>query len=202
MPILSCAAAVAATIGLAACGGSSSDPGGTPSSERAAAEQKAVKFAKCMREHGIDAQTSTAPGGKGFAIRITKAAGGGEIGGRSGPPPQFVAAQRACARYRPAPLLEKLSPAQRAEMAQQALKFARCMRSHGVEVPDPGSGGVIQPRDVNPESPTFQAAQKACQGLAHNLPMKMAFGGPGAHGGGPPPKGGVGGESGPAHSGG
>ena len=52
---------------------------------------------------------------------------------------------------------------------EAALAFATCMRSHGVpKYPDPtfSSGGVnekMSPREVDPGSPTFQAAQKTCQ---------------------------------------
>ncbi len=50
------------------------------------------------------------------------------------------------------------------------VKFAACMRSHGVpKFPDPsGSGGGIQIPDgsgINPRSPAFQSAQSACQKL-------------------------------------
>src|SRR4051794_26033290 len=54
-----------------------------------------------------------------------------------------------------------------------AVKFSRCMRSHGIDLPDPkqdGHGGISLGvnRDKNggkgpdPEDPRFQAAQKAC----------------------------------------
>jgi hypothetical protein len=47
--------------------------------------------------------------------------------------------------------------------------FAACMRSHGVaNFPDPSSGGGINigPRSgINPDSPQFQSAQRACQKL-------------------------------------
>jgi hypothetical protein len=49
------------------------------------------------------------------------------------------------------------------------IKFAGCMRTHGVpNMPDPGSGGGIQFSDnsgINPASPAFQAAQRQCGGL-------------------------------------
>jgi hypothetical protein len=50
---------------------------------------------------------------------------------------------------------------------QQALKFSGCMRSHGIaNFPDPSSTGglLISSSDhIDPQSPSFQAAQKACQ---------------------------------------
>jgi hypothetical protein len=46
----------------------------------------------------------------------------------------------------------------------QLLKFAECMRSHGVTgYPDPGSSGLSAAPD--PSSPAYQAAQKACKSL-------------------------------------
>lgn len=42
------------------------------------------------------------------------------------------------------------------------VSFAQCMRKHGVSnYPDPGSGS-ISGAGINPQSPAFQAAQKAC----------------------------------------
>jgi hypothetical protein len=59
------------------------------------------------------------------------------------------------------------------------IKFADCMRSHGVpNFPDPGSGGGIQfnaGSGIDPQSPAFRAAQNACFRL-------LPGGGPG-HGG-------------------
>lgn len=47
---------------------------------------------------------------------------------------------------------------------EAGLKFAKCMRAHGVtDFPDPSSGGGIQlAAGIDPASPSFQAAQKAC----------------------------------------
>jgi hypothetical protein len=47
-----------------------------------------------------------------------------------------------------------------------ALEFAKCMRAHGVtNFPDPGGSGNIElapGSGLNPQSPAFQTAQKAC----------------------------------------
>jgi hypothetical protein len=57
-----------------------------------------------------------------------------------------------------------------------ALKLAQCMRAHGVRsFPDPTPGGGIQipsGSGINPQSPAFQDAQKACAKFAG------PFGGP------------------------
>jgi len=61
------------------------------------------------------------------------------------------------------------------------LKFAGCMRSHGIRnFPDPGSGGgFVIPKNagIDPQSASYQAAQKACQGLLGPLP-RMGQGAP------------------------
>jgi hypothetical protein len=52
----------------------------------------------------------------------------------------------------------------------QSLKFSNCMRAHGVpNFPDPQAGGglkVVQGSGLNPFSPSFRAAQKACSRYA------------------------------------
>jgi hypothetical protein len=173
-----------ACLGLAACGGSSSNNPSGELSGRKAAEQKMVKFAKCLREHGIDAQTG-GPGGKGFGININPGPGEGKPG-PSGPSPQFLAAQRACKRYQPPSPLQSMSPAERAQQRQKTAEFARCMRSHGVAIPDPGPSGVLEFNGIDPRSAAFQTAQQACQRLMGKAPlaMKARFGpGPGGPGG-------------------
>jgi hypothetical protein len=182
------AVALCACLALAACGGSGgSDPSGELSGQRVN-EQKMVKFAKCLREHGVDAETSKGSEGKGFGIHITSGGAQGKEGGSpSGPPPQFKAAQSACKRYAPAAPFESLTPAQKAEEKQKALEFARCMRSHGVEVPDPGPSGVLELNNINPQSATFEGAQNACHHLMGRLPLAIRASsrgpGPGSGGG-------------------
>jgi hypothetical protein len=53
-----------------------------------------------------------------------------------------------------------------ADDSSTALQFSQCMRAHGVsDFPDPSPGGGLNfnASDVNLNSPTFQAAQRACQ---------------------------------------
>lgn len=57
---------------------------------------------------------------------------------------------------------------------QRSLALSQCMRAHGVpKFPDPNSSGAIQigpSIGVDPGSPAFQAAQKACGGLGKGGP--------------------------------
>jgi len=59
-----------------------------------------------------------------------------------------------------------VTPPNSNSVAADAVKFARCIRSHGVsDFPDPPSSGqlTIPPDDRN--TPAFERAQKACQSL-------------------------------------
>ena len=122
--------------------------------------QNELKFSACMRANGEP--NFPDPNGQGVI----------QFGSANGIDPnssQFQAAQQKCAKYGGgghAP-----SPAQQAQAQAQALKFSACMRSHGEPAfPDPqfSSGGGIKIRiggpgsGLDPQSPIFQAAQKAC----------------------------------------
>ena len=84
---------------------------------------------------------------------------------------------------------EKLSPAERARREDQVHEFARCMREHGVEVQTQTSNGEfrigINANGVNPESPAFKAAQKACESYMPKPPGGRAGGPKAGSGGGP-----------------
>jgi hypothetical protein len=58
------------------------------------------------------------------------------------------------------------------------LKYARCMRSHGVsKFPDPKPGGALvigSKVGVDPNTPQFKAAQQACQKLVPGSPIAHA----------------------------
>jgi hypothetical protein len=64
----------------------------------------------------------------------------------------------------------KPSSASDSRTRPQALKFAECMRAHGVpSFPDPGGGGSgidLTGTGINPESPAFKSARQACARLA------------------------------------
>jgi hypothetical protein len=156
---------IAASLIPAACGGSS--PTSSTANERSSeqkAEAKFADFARCLREHGVNAEAVSHTGG-GHGLKVS---------GGSGGPQQFEAAEKACARYRPAPQKANLSPQQKVEQEESVRKFAKCMREHGVKVEASTQGGGVQIRihahpgaegAPNPESPAFQTAQKDCSGL-------------------------------------
>lgn len=57
-----------------------------------------------------------------------------------------------------------------ADANAQGIRYADCMRSHGVSgFPDPNSNSGVQlPSDVNPAAPAFRSAQQACASLQPN----------------------------------
>jgi hypothetical protein len=171
-------AAAAAALALGACGGSNSgDGGGTKGAGgQDKAFEGALKFSKCMREHGIDMPDPQRVGKGGIKLS------GGK--GVNFDDPKMKAAQSACQKYMQIGGGETLDPAKRAKLQEAALKYARCMRGQGVDMPDPklsGNGGLTfqagpgpnsksngSARDslgVSPESPRFQAADKVCNHL-------------------------------------
>jgi len=156
-----CAAlAAACTVGLAACGTAAS--GGTTSVS--ANGGPALQFAKCMRAHGVTHFPD--PGSRGGGIQLSSGINPGA--------PVFQAAQKACGRYLPnAATPSTLTPAQ----YRAGLRFAACMRAHGVpNFPDPLSGSrsptglalsldgvtfAVSP-SIQPRSPAFQHAAADC----------------------------------------
>ncbi len=199
-------------LALAGCGGSSPSPGvahlaGTPSdaattsggsSSResgASIQRKMVAYSQCMRTHGVPEFPEPTEG----HLLIHSSNHNGHATGINPGSAQFQAAQKVCGKLLPEGGTP--SPAQQAKAQESALKFSQCMRTHGVpNFPDPTfSHGAIRMKlkaggatGIDPESPRFRAAQKACQSIAPG-----GKGGPGPPG--PGPKGGPsgsGGESG------
>jgi hypothetical protein len=115
-------------------------------------QEAALAFARCMREHGVDFPD---PVNGRFDFRQER-----------GDQQKVEEAQRACQH-----ILEDAAPPfdeeQQAEMRDAALEFAKCMRRHGVDMPDPTfpqGGGMLMrmPRGAE-DDPQFEDAQKACQ---------------------------------------
>ena len=178
---------VALAVGLSGCGSSSSSSSSTAaaSASSATAQQARLNLAKCFRAHGINVPDPSSNGGP--------AGGGGSLFRtlRNYSQAQVTAARKACQQYfAQAFPRANISPQQRAQLQQQLVKFAQCMRSHGVNVPDPtfnnngtagggggfGFGGGFRSGERN--SPAFQTALKACQSLR----PRFGRGGPGGGG--------------------
>jgi hypothetical protein len=138
-------------------------PTGQTTSQSGSTQTRAAAYSSCMRSHGVPSFPD--PDSKGrLYFKVTK---GGALDPSS---PQFQAAMQACKSLAPSQNTTATNP----QFASQALKFAACMRSHGVpKFPDPKtSNGGFMITGINPNSPQFQAAMQACRSL-------MPGGGPG-----------------------
>ena len=153
-------------LAIAACGSS----GNTSSNARTFSAQ-GLKFAQCMRTHGVPNFPDPTSGGQ---IAITP----NEVKS-----PAFQSAQGSCQKLLP----NKGSPPRMtAAVRAAALRFAECMRTHGQpNFPDPlnGSGNPTGPvlvlqgmqfavgTGLDPKSPAFrQAAQRCGIGLPTGPP--------------------------------
>ena len=143
---------------------------------QATIEADALEFAQCMRSHGVPNfpdppnhlpnPNASAPGSKSF------------LGNGPNPnSPTVEAGDRACRRYAVA---EPVSAGVEAAVQSLQLRYAKCMRAHGVPgFPDPSStGGFAVPKSIDDNSPALRAAESACKGLARLPP-----GVPGSDGG-------------------
>jgi hypothetical protein len=147
---------------VAHLGGSSSGASsGLPT--QAQSDQDFVDFARCMRAHGVQMRDPFhRPGHSGLSIDL----------------PQQTAANHpafsACNHY-----IQPIVAAKQAGAAQQAaadlpalIRYARCMRSHDISMPDPGADGQLNLGPVagitsqyGRYSPQFRLADAACRHL-------------------------------------
>jgi hypothetical protein len=163
-------AALGCALTIAACGGADSTGTGTGTSGAGASAANAtpVQLSKCMRAHGVPnfPDPTEGSGGEGLTIAATPGSSTLTIDGVSFSGPAFEAAQKACSKFFPG---GNGTPSPASESVKlRALAFARCMRGHGVpDFPDPAfpSTGGVQLRlvaGVDPRSPSFQQASRAC----------------------------------------
>jgi hypothetical protein len=180
-------------LALAACGGNADGEGAevasldtTPTETQAETQttttsddpqEVLLAYTECMRDEGIDLPDPDFSGG---GARITIGPGGVDPDD-----PDFQAAQEKCA-----PMLEGLrqnfDEEDRQAMQDAALEFAKCMREHGIDMPDPdfseaapgrrGSGGAFRFGGVDPDDPDFQEAREACDEAFADLPGRFGRG--------------------------
>jgi uncharacterized protein (DUF305 family) len=138
---------------------------GASPAERREAE---LKFAQCMREHGVDMPD---PVNGRFELRV-----------RPRDQQKAAEAQQACRKY-----LENVAPRmseeQQAELREAALDYAKCMREHGIDMPDPqfqeGGGMTMRlPRGTQEDDPKFRDAQEACEPILRAARPERSGGGP------------------------
>ena len=185
------AATLLTVIAVAACGGGGGDGlevaslGTAAPDETAAAdggsgddapdeadfEQALLDFTECMRDHGVDMPDPQVSGdGEGGMVVVQEAEpgdGGPEFERDS---KEFEDAQRECEHFMEDVVGDiEIDPEQQAEMQEDMLAFAECMREHGVDMPDPvfsDDGRVeAQSGDISDiASDAFEEASEACGG--------------------------------------
>ncbi|MDO8188247.1 hypothetical protein Q5424_13820 [Conexibacter sp. JD483] len=147
-PVPPLLALLCATVALAACGsGSGSGDGGKSD------EEQRLAYVDCLRDEGIDVVSS----GRGIGIRM------GQVG-RAESGPRMDDSRRAfdTCRKKTGWAPPEPTEAQQQEMQQRGLAFARCMREHGADVPDPAADGRMTLRVDRGNSAVFERAQRAC----------------------------------------
>ena len=133
-------------------------------------------YARCMRSHGVsDFPDPTPVPGGGFAFQMN-AGPGSDLNHND---PTFKAANQACRALEPGG--QRSAPPRAANIAA-GLRWARCLRSHGVpSFPDPTSQGAFDSSKFDDSSPAFQTASRACKSAQPTGPVSAVPGpGPGA----------------------
>jgi hypothetical protein len=174
--------------GVASLTGSGSGGGPTTTVSKADATKLYANWAACMRQHGVNMADPTFNGQGEVSIN---ASGGDKT--------TFEAANTACQSLHDAARRASGGsgkPDQKPDPTKM-VNFAKCMRAHGLpDFPDPSPNGGLQIQvqagqksDLDPSSPTFQNAQKACQSIigkpkgGEKVQMSGGPGGPGGTGG-------------------
>jgi hypothetical protein len=172
--------AAALILALAACGGGGGDSDGvaslggqggntgTTTTGSQDPQDAALEYTQCMRENGVDMAD---PGANG-ELRLNVGPGDRE---------KVEKAQRKCE-----PLLKnarpRLTEEQQNLMQEAQLEFAKCMREHGIDMPDPvfGEGGRVTQRltpgrGMSPDDPKFKEAQEACEPIVEKARRKAGL---------------------------
>lgn len=146
---VSAAAMAVIALLVAACSGGSS-----PAAAGSTPEQQAVAYAECMRSHGQPSFPD--PDSKGN-FDIPKNVDPNSI--------QYLSAHKSCAHLDPS---TPMTAAHQREVSNKALKWAACIRAHGIpNFPDPTvNANGMRFQGPPGAAPQFRAAQQACQELA------------------------------------
>ena len=146
--------AVAALLMLAACTETGQDsgiasagggPGVSVTNTAPSGEFDPVKWAKCLREHGIQVDDPQ-PGEEKPRI--------------DAPKDKMDAAAEACRAYNPN--WGRPVPPPSPEELERERKFARCMREHGVDMADPGAPSDAPVPETTVPGDVVDRAQETC----------------------------------------
>lgn len=137
----------------------------TAPSEELDGEEAILAFVACLRDNGIDLPDPQ------FGAEGGRFGGNGEgFADIDFMSREFLDAMESCQSLLEA-LQPDIDPEQQAEQNEQLLLFAECMRSEGIDFPDPDpirglTIGSMRGEDgglaIDPFSPEFQAASSTC----------------------------------------
>lgn len=139
---------------VASVSGTASPTASASGTSNLSPKERALKFAQCMRDHGVPMEDPQFDGDK-VQVQI------GEPGAAPLDKSKVQAAQEACKQWAPVggPGGAKPDP----QMLEDMRKRAQCMRDNGVEnFPDPGTEGRIRIDGSIGDDPDFEAAQEKC----------------------------------------
>jgi hypothetical protein len=164
-------AATAALFGLAVLGAGCGGPNGPGIAGSGSNKAQFLAYARCMRSHGVsDFPDPTTPPGGGVAFSLH----GGPGSDLNPNDPMFKAANQACRQLLPG---GEQAPAPSVPKVAAELRWAHCLRSHGVpSFPDPNSHGAFDSGKFDSSSPAFQTAGKACDSLQPTGPISAVPG--------------------------
>jgi hypothetical protein len=163
------AAALAAGLLAAGCGGSPSTPSSNKPTGGSQAGSQAIAYSRCMRSHGVpsfpDPTISRSGGHVGIGMSIPASVSGS---------PAFKTAEQACGKLAPggeggsggaAPIT--------AQQHQEIVQFAACVRSHGISnFPDPDATGTFHVVGIKTNAPAFTTAIQKCQ--VNGMPLNIS----------------------------
>lgn len=136
---------VMAVLALGAC--TSGGDTASPTATTADPDTQALKFTRCMREHGVD-MPDPEPGG-GIRIRVDK-----------GQEAKVEAAQKACREFDPMGDGGRRGDPQNAD---HQLRMARCLREQGIDAPDPEPGEPMRVRSRRDDGTSLDEAMRICE---------------------------------------
>jgi hypothetical protein len=155
-------------------------------------QEAMLAYTECMRDEGIDMpDPQMSEDGTGGGMVITREAGGENDQGPAFDPEseEFQAAEEKCS-----PIMDdaigsiEVDPEQQAEMREQMLEYAQCMRDQGLDFPDPefsdngrvtmgGGPGEDGEAPTDAEMEAMDAANEVCAKDGGPIAMATPAGG-------------------------
>jgi hypothetical protein len=159
-----CGGGGSSNAGVASIGTTTTAEAGAAATSGSSPGGELGEYSSCMRSHGVTIFPDPAAFGSPAGIRAAKGRMA-QIAASEVSSAMFQRAQRACAKYYGPPTQPaRVSP----QEIQKLLAVSRCMRAHGIpDFPDPNpdTGELGTPADIDESSPQVLAALRACSSL-------------------------------------